>query len=648
MAGWTEWVWFAMLAGVALKSTAVLGVAWLVAALLRGQSAAARHLIWTAAAAALLALPVLSVSLPVLPVARVLMPGVSVLFQSTATARADANTPQNSPRPDIHGGSQPAPWSPDWRLGLMLVWAAGSAALLAQMLWACVGMWRVRRAAKPSPDLPLSVELARELGIRRPVNVFETVAGTMPMTFGILRPAVFMPPDAAEWTEERRRIVLLHELAHVLRGDVATQVVARAALVLNWWHPLAWKAWREFLKERERATDDLVLHAGARASDYAGHLLEVARAMQMAPDLGWAAVAMARRSQLEGRLAAILDSRIKRQTVGRASALVTAMVAIGIVVPLAALRAQDVDTTIRAAMAQKNYDLLDNAAKTFEDAQQYDSAQKLLESSAAIREEVSGKQSLEYGIGLMRIAALERKRNRPEEAEAFYSKAAAVLGERPEAAPALMYLGVRTLLKKDKNFEEAMDYFQHAQRLNSSEKLALLWMAVVREQQGNSAEAEALYKSALTAVSPESAEGAATMERYAHFLQQQQGRGDEAQAELDRAKAVRKTLSQHAPVQSNSTVYRVGGGVTPPSVAAKMDPEYSDEARAAKVWGTVVAYTEIGPDGMAHNSKVIQGVGFGLDEKAIEAINKWRFKPGTKDGSAVTVAAHIEVNFKLL
>src|SRR5205823_7424868 len=85
-------------------------------------------------------------------------------------------------------------------------------------------------------------------GILHTVEVLETSTGTMPMTFGIVRPAVFMPLDAAEWSEERRRMVLLHELAHVRRGDAATQWLARMALILNWWNPLAWTAWREFLK----------------------------------------------------------------------------------------------------------------------------------------------------------------------------------------------------------------------------------------------------------------------------------------------------------------------------------------------------------------------------------------------------------------
>jgi len=95
-------------------------------------------------------------------------------------------------------------------------------------------------------------------------------------------------------------------------------------------------------------------------------------------------------------------------------------------------------------------------------------------------------------------------------------------------------------------------------------------------------------------------------------------------------------------------VFRVGGGVSAPSVLYKIDPEYSEEARKAKYSGTVVLYIEVDPTGKARNLRVVKGIGLGLDEKAIEAVNKWRFKPGLRDGKPVTVAAHIEVNFRLL
>jgi TonB family protein len=648
---------FSIFIGVALKSTAVLGVAWLSAFLLRGRSAAARHLVWTAAAAAVLALPFLSVSLPVLPVstANALPANVAVLFQATATAHPEAAVSQNPVRTHASASSRPALWRPDWRLSLMLLWAAGSLAAFAQMLVAYAGMRRMRRAARPSPDIRLSVELAQGLGIRHTVEVLETTEGTMPMTFGIVRPAVFLPSDAAEWTEERRRIVLLHELAHVSRGDVTTQLLARLAVILNWWNPLAWTAWREFLKERERATDDLVLHAGACPSEYASHLLEVARVMQPAPSLGWAAVAMARRSQLEGRLLAILDSGVNRKTAGRASALATALVAVAIVAPLAAVRAQekpvilpDVDATIRAATAQKNPEMLEKPAAAFEASKQYETAQKLVESAVAIREEVSGKLSVDYGVGLMKIADLEKKRNHPKEAEAFYTKALGVLGDRAEAAPALMYLGMR---KKDP--AEAIDFLHKAQLLDPSlAGPSNMWMALRQEREKKPAEAEVLYRSALAVENPDSADAANTMQLYARFLKEQ-GREEDAKAMQDRAGAVIKTLTaqdqaQHPKIQGSSTAFQVGLGVTAPSVAFRVDPEYTEEARFAKYSGTVVLTVEINPEGLAQNIRIVKALGLGLDEKAIEAISKWRFKPGTKDGVPVTVRANIEVNFRLL
>src|SRR2546429_1906495 len=95
-------------------------------------------------------------------------------------------------------------------------------------------------------------------------------------------------------------------------------------------------------------------------------------------------------------------------------------------------------------------------------------------------------------------------------------------------------------------------------------------------------------------------------------------------------------------------VFRVGGGVTAPILLNKIEPEYSEEARKAKYQGTVLLYVQVDPSGKAVNMKVLHSLGLGLDEKAMEAVKKWKFKPGTKDGKAVTVEAQIEVNFRLL
>ena len=95
-------------------------------------------------------------------------------------------------------------------------------------------------------------------------------------------------------------------------------------------------------------------------------------------------------------------------------------------------------------------------------------------------------------------------------------------------------------------------------------------------------------------------------------------------------------------------VYRVGGGVSAPVLLSKTEPEYSEEARKAKHQGTVMLYVQIDPSGHATNIRVVKSLGLGLDEKAIEAVNKWKFSPGKKDGKPVTVEATIEVNFRLL
>lgn len=101
------------------------------------------------------------------------------------------------------------------------------------------------------------------------------------------------------------------------------------------------------------------------------------------------------------------------------------------------------------------------------------------------------------------------------------------------------------------------------------------------------------------------------------------------------------------PAAAGSRIYRVGGDVSSPKVVFKVDPEYTHEARDAKIQGTVVVQTEIHTDGRAHNTRVIRSLDPGLDHNAIDAISQWQFEPGKKDGQPVAVQATIEVNYKL-
>jgi TonB family protein len=93
--------------------------------------------------------------------------------------------------------------------------------------------------------------------------------------------------------------------------------------------------------------------------------------------------------------------------------------------------------------------------------------------------------------------------------------------------------------------------------------------------------------------------------------------------------------------------FRVGNGVSAPRALETPDPEYSEEARKAKYQGVVVLWLIVGPDGKPRDIRVSRPLGMGLDQKAIEAVNRWRFEPAMKDGRPVAVQINVEVNFRL-
>jgi uncharacterized protein (TIGR02246 family) len=149
---------------------------------------------------------------------------------------------------------------------------------------------------------------------------------------------LILPVVSKTWDEERLSQVLVHEIGHIQRWDVLTQALSSAACALYWFNPLVWMAARQMLVERERACDDLVLENGAKPSSYAHGLLEIARSLGARWTAAHVSPAMARRSQISGRLLAVLDPGRSRQGLGRRVALVAALAGAGLVLPLAVLQ----------------------------------------------------------------------------------------------------------------------------------------------------------------------------------------------------------------------------------------------------------------------------------------------------------------------
>lgn len=365
----TAFDWPVLWLDLTLRASVLLAGAWCGAALWRRSSAAQRHLLWTAALIGLLGLPVLEACLPgwavrilpptksaalepaPIPVAREADAGAVPYAAATMAEAIELSDPAPA-RPDPAGppvavmesaaGEVSRPFvaaeTPPMFVATLVpvVWAAATFASLFLVIGGTVRTWRFRRGLRPIAEpstLALAEALARAIGLRRLPALLESESGTMPLACGAWRPWVVLPADAAGWPRGRLRAVLLHELAHVRRRDCLTHLVGRLARALYWFQPLAWLALRRMDAERERACDDIVLAAGLGATDYSAELVGMARVRRGVRPGGAAALPMARRSQLEGRVRAVLDpARCRRPVARRLAGLMAVATAVVLVV----------------------------------------------------------------------------------------------------------------------------------------------------------------------------------------------------------------------------------------------------------------------------------------------------------------------------
>jgi HEAT repeat protein len=180
-------------------------------------------------------------------------------------------------------------------------------------------------------------EISDRLELEHPPLLLGSNEAKMPFACGFMRPTIVLPADAENWTADRRHAVLLHELAHVKRRDLVGHTLGRIACAVYWFHPLVWTAAKQLRNESERACDDLALSCGARASDYAEHLLDIVTSVRH-DSTPAVALAMARRKEFEGRMLAILDPELRHSTPSRlqSMALIGSLAVIAVVVGAAA------------------------------------------------------------------------------------------------------------------------------------------------------------------------------------------------------------------------------------------------------------------------------------------------------------------------
>lgn len=376
---------------ISLKCSLILLAALALAAAFRRGKAARRHGLWAIALAGVLALPLLSGALPSLPMPVLPAtgwmdtrpvpaappvageaPGESSRTRAAARARSGlaGGTPlqegtgraadrRDSLHPSGWGAAAatglPGAGGPDAGISrsalILSVWMAGLAAFLLRLAAGVRHMRRLVRGARPLDRGHAAAQvrmLSGKLGLDRNVRLMMSRAIGSPVTWGWLRPVVLLPCSAASWSAGRLEVVLLHELIHVRRLHWPLQILAALTAAIHWFNPLVWLAGRRLQAEREMACDEGVLEHGTRPSDYATHLLEIARSLPGTGKAPAASLAVslpfsrspgrsrAGRSALERRLAMILKPRSVSGP-GRWSALSLAGLAVAIL-PVAAVQ----------------------------------------------------------------------------------------------------------------------------------------------------------------------------------------------------------------------------------------------------------------------------------------------------------------------
>jgi beta-lactamase regulating signal transducer with metallopeptidase domain len=397
-----------------IKGTLLLIVACAVCVVLRRDSAATRHLVWATAVLLLLAMPLLSILLPqwrVLPhwlqagldlkLLSRSSPDLVAMARHSPQARRFAQFPEDDtgdPMPtgqplrsvpllgeqppassgesNINNGQGLLATIADVPLALLSIgWLAGCVLVLWRLLFAmlllrrsarrCRALTPIRGGCAPEPAdcctpertlLAAKDDAAVRLEITRSVQLLLDPRESIPLVWGLLHPRLRLPDGALKWSAEQQQSVLMHELAHVRRNDLVILTMTQFACALYWFNPLLWLAsWRLHI-ECERACDDLVLGTGVRPSAYAEHLVELVSRLRPAAWTRACGLAMARRSSIENRLAAVLSAQINRRGVTRL--LVAAVLVVGalVAIPLAMLRATEPSRPATLAAGENNVD----------------------------------------------------------------------------------------------------------------------------------------------------------------------------------------------------------------------------------------------------------------------------------------------------
>jgi beta-lactamase regulating signal transducer with metallopeptidase domain/tetratricopeptide (TPR) repeat protein len=354
---------------VIVKATLILAIARLLLMGMPRASAATKHMVATAALVAVAAMPVMTVIVPAwhiaveqkaaapAPVANAIEDPAAAPAARRTVGATDAEENESAVGTAISlvqatGVVPDEPLSAmsramnvtqsTWKGMLALAVIGVTLLMLFQMALGMAGVWHVSKNAEELTQDAALIELddARDaLQLNRDVKLLRSSRISVPVLWGFFKPVLLLPAEVVTWPTERLRVVLLHELAHLKRFDGISLILTRLAVAIFWYHPLAWSLERAGRSECERACDDLVLtNSATKPSEYADHLLAIARSMPTFDPFRSVTLAMSRKSQLEGRLLSILQPHVARRVFSGRGVAVACALAVAVIIPVSALR----------------------------------------------------------------------------------------------------------------------------------------------------------------------------------------------------------------------------------------------------------------------------------------------------------------------
>ncbi len=661
---------------LAVKATLVIGATWALVRIMSRASAAARSSAWTWGLMFILALPPCiallpswsTEVLPISPMRRAVGAIVSDLGIDNPPVRREPGQLPSSAGPARATISFGAAVAGTWPV-VSMVWLLGTIVALGRLARGLQIGRQISKAAVPLQDpewTAMVEEGCAQTGVRRAPLIKVSTRIAVPAMTGVLDPTLLLPADCDQWSASCRRVVVLHELAHLRRRDCLVQLLADCACAVYWFHPLVHGAASRLRHEREQACDDVVLQAGTSPTKYADHLLDLVRAgITVLPT---PAVAFGTPSRLNQRIGAILaDDRRRAAPNARtvAAAVLAGSVAIAL---LGAARLMALAQSVNAGQP------VDHGGGVITRVITVDTRQRAADTlAAALRdgsEEIRNVASTAIasiqttGDGPLRVEAScggncvnwddtplipaleERLRSgfegpvdqlASDDVEVRRAAVGRVWARTQRGAAAL----TRALLDDDRIVRNGA-----AIRLDSVHAPMAVpnWIILLGDLDPMLRERAAISLGVIGDARAIDPLGDALRDPQAAVRLQ----AARALAAIALGRAAFNAAMAGGALQARS-FYRKEDGVTLPEVIREVRPVYTPAAMQARIQGGVIMNAIVEADGSVKDVEVVKSLDseHGLDDRAQTALKQWEFKPGLWMGAAVPVLVTVEMAFTL-